>query len=342
MKYVYRIFIVLSITLLSGLVIFAYRIKPEYANKGINKLDKSRNEINAELDENLINVFKGSAPLRILLLGVDKSKTKDYNSSEQNMRTDTIMLFSIFPKEEKVQILSIPRDSYVNIHGYGKHKINSAFNPLVYPDGGLNLTVKTVEDFLDVDINHYAIVDYEAVIRIVDTVGGIDINWEHDDYTYVDDWVIPPLEISLKRGINHLDGQEAVNYLRVRKAYANQDIGRIENQQGFLLLLFDKLKSPATFFKIPELLDIVDQYVETDFNYGEIAYLAKFGLGIEREDIFTETLQGKDLKGVNLGGIEVTVYDVNRNYARDLVHDFPDKVSVKGVEDKKTNEEKER
>ncbi len=327
MKHVYRIFIVLSIALLSGLVIFAYRIKPEYANKGINKLDRERNKINEELDENLTNVFDGEEPLRILLLGVDKSKTKDYNSSEKNMRTDTIMLFSIFPKEEKVQILSIPRDSYVTIHGYGKHKINSAYNPLVYPDGGLNLTVKTVEDFLDVEINHYAIVDYEAVIKIVDTLGGVDINWKHDDYTYVDDWVIPPLEISLKRGVNHLGGQEAVNYLRVRKAYDNQDIGRIENQQGFLLLLFDKLKSPTIFFKIPELLDIVDQYVETDFNYGEIAYLAKFGLGLEREDIHTQTLEGRDLSGVNLGGIEVTVYNVNRAQARGVVHDFPDDVS---------------
>ncbi|MDO5040731.1 MAG: LCP family protein [Peptoniphilus sp.] len=332
MKHLYRIFIVLSIAFLSGLVIFAYRIKPEYANKGINKLDKDINEINEELDENLINVFKGEEPLRILLLGVDSSKTKD-NSSEKNMRTDTIMLFSIFPKEKKVQLVSVPRDSYVTIHGYGKHKINSAFNPLVYPKGGLNLTVKTVEDFLDVDINHYAVVDYEAVIKIVDAVGGMDINWEHEDYTYVDDWVIPPLKISLKKGINHLDGKEAVNYLRARKVYDNQDIGRIENQQGFLLLLFDKLKSPATFLKIPEILDIVDQYVETDFNYGEIAYLAKFGLGLKKEDIHTQIIEGKSLEGVNLGGIEVTVYEVNRNQARKVVHDFPDNV-LKSEEDK--------
>lgn len=323
MKYIYRIFVVLSIIILSLLVLIAYRIKPQYENKGINQLNKSeRKEDEIFDDKNLINVFEGNKELRILLLGVDKSKTKDKYDDGENMRTDTIMLFTIFPEDKKVQIVSIPRDSYVTIHGYGKHKINSAFNPKVYPNGGLDLTVKTVEDFLDVEIDHYAIVDYKAVIEIVDTLGGIDVYWDHPDYSYTDDWVIPPLEINLKTGNNHLDGINAVSYLRARKALSDQDIGRIKNQQDFLMLLFDKIKNPATFFKIPRLLDIVDQYIETDFSYGQLAYLAKFGLSLERSDISTHTLEGSDKRGVDLGGYKVDVYEVNREKAKELVKSY--------------------
>lgn len=323
MKYIYRIFVVLSIIILSLLVLIAYRIKPQYENKGINQLNKSeRKEDELFDDKNLINVFDGNKELRILLLGVDKSKTKDKYDDGENMRTDTIMLFTIFPEAKKVQIVSIPRDSYVTIHGYGKHKINSAFNPKVYPNGGLDLTVKTVEDFLDVEIDHYAIVDYKAVIEIVDTLGGIDVYWDHPDYSYTDDWVIPPLEINLKTGNNHLDGINAVSYLRARKALSDQDIGRIKNQQDFLMLLFDKIKNPATFFKIPRLLDIVDQYIETDFSYGQLAYLAKFGLSLERSDISTHTLEGSDKRGVDLGGYKVDVYEVNREKAKELVKSY--------------------
>jgi LCP family protein required for cell wall assembly len=323
MKYIYRIFIVLTIIILSLVVLIAYRIKPQYENKGVNRL-KSDKTGQTEIfdDKNLINVFESNKELRILLLGVDKSKTKDKYDDGKNMRTDTIMLFTIFPEDKKVQIVSIPRDSYVTIHGYGKHKVNSAFNPKVYPNGGLDLTVKTVEDFLDIDIDHYAIVDYKAVIEIVDALGGVDVYWDHPDYSYVDDWVIPPLKIDLKEGNNHLDGINAVSYLRARKGLEDQDIGRIQNQQNFLMLLFDKVKQPSTIFKIPELLDIVDKYIETDFSYGELAYLAKFGLSLEKSDISTYTLEGKRRTGVNLGGYEVEVYELDMDKAKEIVKSY--------------------
>ncbi|WP_138159823.1 LCP family protein [Peptoniphilus catoniae] len=328
MKYILRILAVLAIVILAIFVAFAYRIRPRYDNKGINKLDKGSSKDKIE-EVDAYKVFDGDKPLRILLLGIDKSETRDRGDSKSNTRTDTIMLFSIFPKEKKVQIVSVPRDSYVTIHGWGKHKVNSAFNPKVYPDGGLDLTVKTVEDYLEVPIDHYALVDYDAVTKIVDAVGGVDVVWDHDDYTYIDDWVVPPLEISLKRGINHLDGEGAVRYLRTRKAYQNQDLGRIESQQNFLLLLFDKMKSPAIILKVPEIIDIVDQYVETDFNYAQLASLAKFGLGLERDDIHTATLEGRNKSGVNLGGYVVDVYELNHEKALDLVKNFPANIEEK-------------
>ena len=103
MKYIYRIFVVLSIIILSLIVLIAYRIKPQYENKGIDQLNRSqRKEDQIFDDKNLINVFEGDNELRILLLGVDKSKTKDKYDDGKNMRTDTIMLFTIFPEDKKV------------------------------------------------------------------------------------------------------------------------------------------------------------------------------------------------------------------------------------------------
>jgi len=328
----YRIFIVVSIMLLSGVVVLAYSVKPKFANKGINILENEDANTAFENDKKKdINVFNGDEPLRVLVLGVDKTATKDMTEEQNGMRTDTMMVFTIDPKNDKVQILSIPRDSYIKIHGYSKNKINAAFNEFVYPDGGLGLTVKTIEDFLDVKIDHYAVVDYKAVVGIVDTVGGIDIEWNQADYTYRDDWVVPPLEINLKRGTNHLDGESAVAYLRTRKAYADQDLGRISAQQDFLMKMFDKLKTPATIFRLPKILDLIDRYVETDLNYGEISYLAHYGLTLDRENIFTATIEGTDGSTV-IGKDKVSIYNVSVEEARKLMNDFLEN-NVENVEE---------
>ena len=290
------------------LLIFVYAIKPSSGNKGINKLKNETREEALKKQTEDVKVFDGDNPLRVLVLGVDKSATKDASEEQNGMRTDTMMLFTIDPKDNKVQIVSIPRDSYVRIHGYDKNKINSAFNDKVYPNGGLDLTVKTVEDLFDIKIDHYAIVDYKAVVGIVDAVGGMDIYWDHNDYHYEDNWVVPPLVVDLKRGENHLDGQGA--------------------QQEFLLGLFEKMKSPSIVLKIPALLDIIDEYVETDFNYGEIAKLAYYGLNLQRDDIYTATVNGY-AKMMRQGKHDLSFYIINPKEAQEIVHGFPENVMPK-------------
>lgn len=315
-KYVFRIFAVLMLCLLAGLVLLLYRIKPDYENKGkVSLKDKKEESI---LDTKGTEVFNNDAVLRVLVLGVDKTATKQLSEEKNGMRSDTIMVFSIDPVSKRVQLLSVPRDSYVRIHGYDKNKINAAFSDIVYPKGGLKLVASTVEDLLDVKIDHYALIDYKAVTQIVDAVGGMDVEWDRPDYTYKDDWVVPPLEINMKRGINHLDGKKAVDYLRIRKAYEGQDIDRIGAQQGFLMMLFEKLKSPAMILKIPELLDIVDEFVETDLTYGQMVTLARFGIGIDREDISTATLEGVPVNGVKIGRDKVSVYKIDEKFAKEV------------------------
>lgn len=323
MKYLYRVFAVLAILGLALLVFFGYSLKRSGANKGISKITGSN--VLKRKDEDNVKVFDGNNPLHVLVLGVDKSDTLDATAEQNGARTDTIMVVTIDPEYDKVQILSIPRDSYIRVHGYDKNKVNSAFNPKVYPGGGINLTAKTIEDFLDIKIDHYAIIDYQAVVGIVDAVGGMDIYWDGPDYHYEDNWVVPPLVIDLKHGENHLNGKNAVGYLRTRKIYKNQDIGRISAQQDFLMNLFEKMKSPKMILKVPTLIDIVGRYVETDLNLGEISKLAYYGLGLEPGDISSATVDGYP-KMMKQGKYDLSFWIVDSKEARKLVHEFPQNV----------------
>lgn len=173
-----------------------------------------------------------------------------------------------------------------------------------------------MENFLDVKIDYYATVDYNAVERLVDAVGGIDVDIPFD-YSYEDTYVVPNLHIDFKKGKQKLDGANAVRYLRIRKIYEDQDIDRIQVQQRFLMQLFDKVKRPMMILKIPELIDIALDNIETNLSYGQIAYLAKMGLGMDRDDIQTDTLVGENQR---IGKIEY--YVVDQASAREQVRRF--------------------
>src|SRR5699024_5910851 len=209
--------------------------------------EDNKEDVTANLET--VNPFKGDDPLHILVMGIDSTATTDMTEDENPSRSDTMMLFTIDPVRKKVQVLSLPRDTYIKIPGYAeKTKLGHA-----YAYGGYLLAEETIEDFLDIKIDHYGIVDYKAVERLVDAIGGIDVVMDQD-YYYEDTYVVPPLVIDFKKGKNHLDGKEAVNYLRIRKMYEDQDIGRIQKQQEFLLKVLEKVKKPSIILKVPELL----------------------------------------------------------------------------------------
>ena len=158
------------------------------------------------------------------------------------------------------------------------------------------------------------------------------------DYSYEDTYVVPNLHIDFKKGKQKLDGADAVRYLRIRKIYEDQDIDRIQVQQRFLMQLFEKVKRPMMILKIPELIDIALDNIETNLSYGQIAYLAKMGLDMERDDIQTDTLVGDNQR---IGNIEY--YVVDQASAREQVRRFAQ--GKKGYyeelkEQKNANEEK--
>lgn len=301
----------LAIVILSAGLALGYKIAANPLDKANKKVDS--NKI-AEAKENLkaTSPFTGDDPLHILLFGIDKTATTDMTEEGNPTRSDVIMLLTIDPVSKRAQLLSLPRDTYVDIEGHkGKTKLGHA-----YAYGGEELAEKTVERFLDVSVDYYATVDYNAVRRLVDAVGGIEVDIPFD-YTYEDTYVVPHLYINFKKGKQKLNGDDAVRYLRIRKIYENQDLDRIQTQQGFLMKLFDKLKSPRMIFKIPELIDLVMDNVETNLSYGQIAYLAKMGLDFDKDSIQMDTLVGENKR---IGKLEY--YVVDRKSAREQLKRF--------------------
>lgn len=269
-----------------------------------------------KLEENYSSeVFANEESLNYLLIGKESPLTLDNQDENGPVHSDTLMIATLYPKENQVKITSIPRDTYMEYLPNSKkrhQKINAAFFL-----GGAEETKSVLEDFLDIKIDKYMVMDYNSVIGIIDTLGGIDINWEYDDYHYEDNWANPPLVIDFKKGINHLDGEKAVSYLRTRKAYKDQDLGRMKAQQQFLAQLFNELKEPKNIVKIPAMLKIIDENTETDLEFKEMIYLAYYAFrNIDMNSIEMNTIEGRDKK---INGIDY--YYVDKDYARELIRD---------------------
>lgn len=218
----------------------------------------------------------------ILLLGVDSngSKTDPWTGT----RSDTIVLLNIDPRTHSVNAISIPRDSKVYLaDGYGVQKINAA-----HALGGIQLTKRTVEETLGVKVDKYIVISDEAVKKLVDSVGGIPIyvekNMSYDDYS-------GNLHVHLHKGLNVLDGRNAVGYLRFRHDGLG-DIGRTQRQQWFLRGLLEKIQTPQAIAKIPEMINIATTYVKTDLSLYEMSQYAALAKSFDMDKIEVATLPG--------------------------------------------------
>ncbi len=224
----------------------------------------------------------GPRKQNILLLGVD-SNGQDADLWE-GTRTDTIVLLNIDPRTKTLNAISIPRDSKVYLpKDYGVQKINSA-----HALGGVNMTIKTIEETLGVKIDRYIMVHDEAVRKVVEAMGGIDIyvekNMRYDDYA-------GKLHINLKKGQQHLSADEVVGYLRFRHD-AMGDIGRAQRQQWFLRGLLQELQKPQTIAKVPQILSVANKYVKTDMSLYEMSQYAAIAKHFDIDNIEIATLPG--------------------------------------------------
>lgn len=222
----------------------------------------------------------------ILLLGVDSngSKTDPWTGT----RSDTIVILNIDPKTHSVNAISVPRDSKVYLAGdYGVQKINAA-----HALGGVRLTKQTIEDTLGIKIDRYIVVSDEAVKRLIDSLGGIPIyvekNMSYDDYS-------GRLHVHLRKGLNVLNGTNAVGYLRFRHDGLG-DIGRTQRQQWFMRGLLEKVQTPQAIAKIPEMLNIANTYVKSDLSLYEMSQYAAMAKSFDISKIEVATLPGSPNK----------------------------------------------
>lgn len=196
----------------------------------------------------------------VMIMGVDERK-------DDVGRSDTLMLATVDPKKKSASLLSIPRDTRVHVPGYGYDKINVA-----YSLGGHNLTQDTVEEFLDTPVDHYVLIKVPAFKRIIDAIGGVDIDVEKR-MEYVDEWDDDGgLVIDLYPGPQHMDGATAITYVRYRDEEG--DIGRIERQQKFMKAVMDQVMSPSIIPRLPNIIREVMGSVETDLSFRQCLELA--------------------------------------------------------------------
>ena len=219
--------------------------------------DPVRRIIGQDTEEELIKAKDKST---VLIMGVDIRK-------DDVGRSDTMMIATIDPRFDQATLLSIPRDTRVKIRGRGYDKINAAF---AY--GGVALAESTVENFLGIDIDHYVLIDTSSFVKIIDAIGGVDIDVEKRMY-YEDPWDDNGgLVIDLYPGQQHMDGKTAVTYVRYRDSEG--DIGRVKRQQAFMAACMDKVTSPEIVPRIPKIVREVIDAVETDMSLRQLLELA--------------------------------------------------------------------
>ena len=218
--------------------------------------------------------WEGKERVNILLLGGDSRNLSEYEVP----RSDAILLASIDPVTKSAQLFSILRDTYVEIPGHGMNRINSALAL-----GGPELAMETVGRLLDLPIQYYFYVDFEGFIALIDAIGGIDFYVEKDmKYTDITDK--EEYQIDLKQGMQHLDGNKALQYVRFRHD-ALSDYARTERQRNFMQAVFKKLKSTYSLIRLPATLDKIKPYIETNMSVGKMLELATLSYRIDLDKL---------------------------------------------------------
>jgi LCP family protein required for cell wall assembly len=224
---------------------------------------------------------KPMEPVNILVLGAD------YRKGETKYRTDSMIVAHVDPKLKKIWLISIPRDTKVELKGHGTIKINAAH---VY--GGPEGAVEATERLTGLKMNHYVEVNFEGFKKAVDAIGGV--------------WIDVPVEIDdiqadlspghrakhVDAGYQRLDGEHSLTFVRARHQFADQDFSRMKNQQLFFRALADSLVKTGNITKLPQVVSAVAPYIKTDMSLVEMIKMAQSLRGAGSQNIHTATLKG--------------------------------------------------
>lgn len=197
-------------------------------------------------------------------------------------RSDVNMLVTVNPKTKQILMTSIPRDYYVTLTNKGKKdKLTHAGL------GGVENSVSTIENFMGIDINYYARVNFTSLIKMVDALGGITVYSDKTFTPYTNG------SITIKEGMNHMNGEMALAFSRERKTYGSGDNHRVQNQQAVLKGMLEKAMSPAILTNYTSILSSIDGSFETNMSAGEITDLIKMQLNdMASWDIYQIQLTG--------------------------------------------------
>ena len=220
-------------------------------------------------------------PVNILVLGAD------YRHGETKYRTDSMIVVHVDPKLKKIWMISIPRDTKVELTGHGAIKINAAH---VY--GGPKGAVEATQRLTGLKMNHYLEVNFEGFKKAVDAIGGV--------------WIDVPVTIDdikadlspghrakhIDAGYQRLDGEHALTFVRARHQFVDQDFSRMKNQQLFFRALADQIAKVGNVTKLPQVVSAVAPYIKTDLSLVDMIKMAQTLRGSGSENMYTATLKG--------------------------------------------------
>lgn len=297
--YIQTLLITLAILVTFLLVLYGVFV---YFVGGLNRkqLDESKLSVNAGL------VQESGKITNIALYGLD-SRNHDYKGL-----SDVIMIASINSKTNNVKLISIARDTYVDVPGYGKTKITHA-----YSYGGAELAIQTLNENFGLNITDYVTANFDSLAEVIDAVGGVDIEVSEAERQQINAYLLAgePLR---ETGMVHLNGPQAVSYARIRKI--DSDNMRTQRQRNVLEQVFQNAKTISPL-QYPALVRQLTPLVETSLSNEEILQLLSVGmtsgLTLEQGAFPNEYIEST---GQTIGELWYYVYDVDQ--AAEMIHDF--------------------
>ena len=236
--------------------------------------------IKAKVETTLKEVNVTNKPFAVYVSGIDT-----YGEKSSVSRSDVNIVMVVNPKIHQVLLISIPRDYYVQLHGTTgtKDKLTHAG---IY---GIDMSIQTIEDLLELDINYYVKVNFTSVIDIVDALGGLDVYSEYTFTSYSG--------YSFKKGLNSVNGEQALDFARTRKAFTDGDRQRGKNQQALIEAIIRKATDKSIITKYNSLLNAIDGKYQTNMSMKSITSLIKMQLkDMSSWNITSYSLTGSDSK----------------------------------------------
>lgn len=251
--------------------------------------------------------LKVNRKVNILVLGTD-------NRGDEVARSDTMMLVTANAGTQQVVVISIPRDTRVDIPGVGLTKINHA-NAVGEMRGGVHEgtleSAKAVSNLLGLPINYYVKIDFQGFEKVVDAVGGVDVTLPYP---------VSDKGIKLAAGTHHLTGEQALRVVRIRYGLTNGDFSRQQDQFILLAALGEKVLSLSNIPKLPELINIVYQeLLDTNMSTADLVALGLDFKGMTQDDLKYYQLPGKGITATDpLVGASVYYFEPDMDGVREI------------------------
>ncbi len=292
--------LILSTVLLAsvlGMFLFLGSRLANITDREATNTKENETEINEVRD-----VIDSDTRLNVLILGKDNTSGL----------CDVIMLVSYNVTDSSLGVVQIPRDTYLKYTSSSYKKINGAVASL----GSERALCDLLEDAFCIEIDHYVSLKLDAIGKLVDAIGGVEINVP-SDMDYEDP--AQGLSIHIKKGLNLLDGRTAEQFVRFRSGYTTGDLGRMDAQKLFLAALANKLKNEVSVFEMGVLVASLSDSVKTSFPLSEMISLSKKALAISPENIRFVTLAGESAVAKKSGA---SYYVISKDSSREIINSF--------------------